>query len=450
MPSVEPSADPHRLGSQRSCCESDAVISHRILLGTARVGTTVAAVLVLALPASGEFDAEKYLIYDFGRVTLRPQLEVVETYDTNVRFNETDPISDLVTTVRPSLLGVYGDRENNYLSLRYSLDGTFYAENDQLNDLGHTVLHQSRFRFSKVIFEGTDRFNLSRSLLGGTFSYIDDRIGIMTLSDQWRADYDLSPKTVLGIKGLFDLADYDAADLAQASPDPSRPVHLYDFQSFGGGARFGYRPSEKVTVYPEVTAGISSLSANNSLAREAPNLSYYNFVVGAEGDFTPKLTGLVSGGYEIRQYDDDTDVPDGWVANLRLQWRPRAKTTVSVGYRHWIEVSREALGYIFNAHRPILSLRQELGTEGRWTATLDGYYQIDDYDRAVRDIGSDPSGPLVQREDHLAGVSLRMGYRWQPWFTITGGYDFLIYEDNLTAVPNYEVHRFSLRLVAGY
>lgn len=408
------------------------------------------ASLFLGWEATAEFDAEKYLVYDFGKITLRPQVEIAETYDSNIRFNETDPISDLVTTVRPALLGIYGDRTASYLSLKYSLDGTFYAENDQFNDLGHTVLHQSRFRFSRLTLEGTDRFNLSRSLLGGTFSYIDQRVGLMTLSDQWKVDYEISPKAVVGIKGLFDLADYDAEDLAQASPDPGQPSHLYDFMSYGGGARFGYRPSEKITIYPEATVGISTLERNNPLAREAPDLNYFNFVIGAEGEFTPKLTGLVSGGYEIREYADDTEVPDGWVANLLLQWRPRPKTGVSVGYRHWIDVSREALGYIYGADRVTLSLRQELGTHGRWTAMLDGYYQIDNYDREVRDFGRDPSGPYVRRVDHLGGVSARMAYRWQPWFTVSAGYDLLMYDDNLESIPNYEVHRFSLRMVAGY
>ncbi|MBL9135246.1 MAG: outer membrane beta-barrel protein [Verrucomicrobiales bacterium] len=449
MPSVD--------DSKSLACKRDTPRGHFAAAADPRFDRCKAALrglasasLLLGWEGRAEFDAEKYLVYDFGKITLRPQLEVVETYDTNVRFNETDPIADLVTTVRPTLLGIYGDRTASYVSLKYSLDGTFYADNDQLNDLGHTITHQSRFRFSKLTIEGTDRFNTSRSLLGGTFSYIDERIGILTLSDQWRADYEISPKTVLGIKGLFDLADYDADDLAQASPSPSQPVHLYDYMSYGGGVRFGYRPSEKITLYPEATAGISSLERNNTLAREAPDLNYYNFVIGAEGDFTPKLTGIVSGGYEIREYADGTDVPDGWVANLLMQWRPRAKTSLSVGYRHWIEVSREALGYIYNAHRPTVSIRQEFGTQGRWTAMLDGYYQIDDYDREVRDFGRDPSGPLVKRVDHLGGIGARLAYRWQPWFTVTAGYDFLMYEDNLAAVPNYEVHRFSLRLLAGY
>src|SRR5690606_17432397 len=187
--------------------------------------------------------------------------------------------------------------------------------------------------------------------------------------------------------------------------------------SYAGGIRVGYLPSDKITIFPEITIGQTILSENDPAAlqvpdgpdpdtepdvREPPVLNSYGFSIGAEGDFTPKLTGIVSAGYEIRSYEDDTDIPNGLVANVELRWQARAKTSVALSYRHWTRVSRETLGYTASAHRITFSASQELGTQDRWFVNLDGYYQFDDYDRPVQ-----TGGQSVVREDTLVGIAVR-------------------------------------------
>ncbi|MBX3746786.1 MAG: outer membrane beta-barrel protein [Verrucomicrobiae bacterium] len=404
--------------------------------GVGGVGT---AGWLLAMMAGGsawaDFDSERYLIYELGSVTLRPHLGIGQVYDSNIFYNDENRVDDFITTVQPSLGAFYGDREASFASLRYTLDASFYAERDDLNNLGHSLVHQSRFQFSRTSIEGQDRFSITKNLLGGSFSYIQRRIGVVSLRDDWRADYSLSPKTSLGARVSFDMVDYDAKDLA--------PNHLYDFMSYSGGFRVGYLPSEKIVVYPEISAGQSLRETNSPLVREAPDLTFYGISVGAEGEFTPKLTGTVSGGYEFRDYEDDTEVPNGWIASVQLRWQARPKTVVSVGYRHWIEVSREVVGSSYNVHRPSVAVTQQLGTQDRWTLGVEGFYQLDDYDETSRFSG-------VARKDTLGGASARASYRWQPWLVASAGYDFRIYDGNVPTIPTYEVHRVSLRLAAGY
>src|SRR5690606_36328478 len=153
--------------------------------------------------------------------------------------------------------------------------------------------------------------------------------------------------------------------------------------------------------------------------REPPVLNSYGFSIGAEGDFTPKLTGIVSAGYELRSYEDDTDIPNGLVANVELRWQARAKTSVALSYRHWTRVSRETLGYTASAPRSAFSASQELGTQDRWFVNLDGYYQFDDYDRPVQ-----TGGQCVVREDTLVGIAVRASFRWYSWLVASASYDF--------------------------
>lgn len=389
--------------------------------------------------AEAEFDAEEYLLFEVGGVSLRPQLEVAETYDSNVFYDETDLVDDFITSIRPGMSLVYGDREDNFVSVRYTLDASIYADRTDLNNLGHILQHQSRYAFSRLVLQANDQLSFTETLLGGSFSYIQQRIGQVSLQDDWRADYEISPRTVVGLKLGFTLLDYDAGDF----PDDNRV--LYDYMIYSAGFRVGYRPSEKITLFPEFSAGQSFLTENSSRQPEAPDLTSYGVSFGAEGQFTPKLTGVVAGGYEMRNYSDGEEIPDGWVATVQLRWQARAKTMVLVGYRHWVQVSREAVGLSYSAHRPTVSIRQEFGTQGRWSATLDGYYQFDDYDNAFI-----VNGESIQRQDNLGGVALRASYRWKPWLTASAGYDFIHFDENIPTIPNYDVHRFSLRLLAGY
>jgi hypothetical protein len=245
---------------------------------------------------------------------------------------------------------------------------------------------------------------------------------------------------ILGGKFGFEMVDYDEADLGTS--------HIYDYTGYNVGARLGYLPSEKIVIFPEFTFGQSFLGANNARAAEAPDVDTFAFAFGAEGDFTPKLTGTVTGGYEMRNYSDDSEIPDGWVADFQLRWQARAKTTVSAGYRHFIQISREARAIPFTAHRPTASVVQELGTQGKWTVAADAYYQFNDYQGDFFDPG--PPQAVVAREDDFLGAGLRASWRWQPWLVAAAVYEFRQYSDNIIGIPDYDLHRMSLRLTAGY
>lgn len=385
----------------------------------------------------GEFDSERHLLFHVGGVSLRPQLEVAGAYDSNLFYQEEDEEGDFITSVRPGLRIQYGTQDANYLSLRYTADASFYAERSDLDNLGHVMVHQSRFDWDRLRWTASDRFVVTRSLLGGTFSYIEKRVGLKSLDANWGVDYAMSPKMLAGVKLGMDWADYDAADLA--------PQHLYDYLMLSTGVRVGYQPSDRITVFPEFTFSRTDLGRNSSTVAEAPSMSGFAMALGAEGEFTPKLTGVVTGGYEIREYDDDSEIPDGWVSSFQVRWDARAKTAVTVGYRHMLRVSRELTGYSYTVYRPEVAVVQQLGTQGRWTASLDGYYEFNDYDRDIQ-VG----GEWISRSDRMWGTAVRATYRWQPWLTTSASYEFRTYDGNVPGIQDYEVHRFSLRLAAGY
>ncbi len=418
------------------------------LLGCA----TAATVALGASEVLGEFDAQRYLVYDFGRLSIRPSLELAEVYDSNLFYMERDEISDLISYVRPGVTFLYGDRENSFISLRYNAEAAFYSGLDDgliipgsptpidttdLNYFGHQGTLNTRFLFSRLSITGSDSFSISRTTLGGNFSYVQSAVGQTSLSDQWRFDYSVSPRTLVGLRAGMDMVDYDSKDLIR--------YHLYDYLQFSGGVRAGYIPSDKIVVFPEVVYSRAMVEPNRPGFPESPILSGLSFGVGAEGDFTPKLTGIISGGYQMREYDDATEIPNGWVAEARLSWALRAKTTLSASFRHSIQVSREARAVPYEADRAGIGATQEFGTQGRWTATIDGYYQWDTYDRPVN-IGT----AIVDRSGTIMGATLRTSFRWKAWLTLIGSYDFLTYSDNIPAIFDYDVHRFTLRAVAGF
>jgi hypothetical protein len=393
--------------------------------------------LLLAPRAQAEFDAEKYLVYGFGDLSLKPRLDVSESYDSNLFYAETDTVDDFITRIRPGLTLTYGTTGENFSSITYLTDITRYAERGDLDYLGHIVEHRARFVLGRLTITGNDNFASTRSTLGGTFSYLQRPVGLMNLRDQWRVDYDISPKAVVGIDAGYEWIDYDAKDLGTFG--------LYDFQGFSGGIRAGYVPSDRIVVYPQFTYHRNVLDANQPSVQKPATLSAYGINMGAQGEFTAKLTGTISGGYEFREYEDGTPVPDGWVANMSLRWQIRAKTAATLSYRHWIQVARDAQGTAFSADRPSVGLTQQLGTQGRWNVAVDGYIQFHDYGD-----GFLTGATRIDRSDDLAGCSVTTSYRWTPWLTTSAAYDFSTYSDNVQGIPDYEVHRFSLRVVAGY
>lgn len=399
---------------------------------------TAATAVAASLACHGEFDAEKYLVYSFGDLSLRPRLEVSEVYNSNLYYGQVAEIDDFATFIRPGLNLVYGDSQESFISLSYATDIAVYATQHELDYVGHILNHHSEIKRARTTLSGQDSFSLGRSTLGGSFSYIKKPIGSSTLNDDWKVDYEVSPKAMAGVEVQYNWVDYNAADFGPG-------YHLYDYQGITGSTRFGYTPSEKIVLYPQFSFTRSFLSPNKSNVRSAPDLSSIGFSVGAQGEFTPKLTGTISGGYEIREYEDNTQVPDGWIANVELRWQARPKTSVALGFRHWIQVTRDAVGISYNADRPSLTLTQELGTQGRWNVSASGYYQFDDYnaDYVI-------AGRRIARTDDYAGIGFRTSYRWTAWLTTSASYDFTTYRDNLPTVPDYDVHLFTLLATAGF
>jgi hypothetical protein len=421
----------HRTPARPTPPRPTATPRSQALLGSAL------AVLSGTSPALAEFDAEKYLIYGFGEFSLRPHLEVHEIYDSNLFYAESDEIDDFITRIRPGLNLVYGSSLENNITISYSTDITQYATRNELDYIGHIVQNRTQLRFARLSILGQDSFTISRTTLGGTFSYIQRPVGLITFADNWKVDYDLSPKTLIGAEISFGRFDYDASDLGS--------FRLYDFTTFTGNVRAGYRPSEKIVFFPQISYGQNFLSKNQETAPDAPNLSSLGFSVGAQGEFSPKITGLITAGYEVRNYEDGTDLPDGWIATVEARWQARPKTLVAVGYRHLIQVSQEVQGVAMIIDRPYASVTQQIGTEGRLTIGADGYYQYQDHssDYAI-------FGATEKRQDDLFGAGLQASYRWTPWFNTTARYDFLSYSDNIRSIPDYDVHRFTLRLSAGF
>lgn len=425
------------------------------LLPTRHPARAVAPLLAaLTLPAAAD-DMYRYLVYEVGPVTLRPQVDILSTYNSNVFYQEADKVGDLVTTFRPGFKVNYGYEDANYVSFEYNLSALVYLDNSQLDDIGHLGRLRWNYKGAKLGFTGNGLATQQDQLLGGFFGSIQTPVDTLQYTQDATISYDVSPKTILAIVGNVDYTDYTF----NASQDPRR--YLYDGLVYSLTARAGYVLRDKITVYPLVTWGRASASPNQSLnptisaSFPRPDLNFYNFGVLAQGEFTPRLTGSLQFAYELREYDgpallgfvgpipvyQDLDAPGGMVANASLKYLFSPKTSFTLGYRRQFSLSQELSTAAYTADVFSLSAQQQLGTRGKWLAGLSGNFTINAYDE---------DGRFGARTDYLYFARADVAYRIQPWITVGLSQDYQTVTSNFTGVSEYDVFRTNFRLFIGF
>lgn len=405
-----------------------------------------------------------YLVYEAGPVTLRPQADILSTFNSNVFYQAENESSDLVTTFRPGLKVNYGYEDANFVSLEYNLSALVYLDHSELNDLGHIGRLRWKYKGARLGTDGLGTVTQQEQLLGGFFGRIQTPVDTLQYNQEATVSYDISPKTIVAVSGNVDFTDY-TFDFSQ--PGTTR-AQLSDGLTYYVTLRAGYLLRDKITVYPLVTWGRSGTTPNqdfdlqNPTTYPRPDLEFYNFGLRVDGEFTPRLTGSVQFAYELRDYlgpvlvplilppplppivvdtvQVDQEAPGGMVANLSLRYLFTPKTTVTAAYRRQFSLSQELSTAAYTADVFSLGVQQQIGTRGKWLAGLSGNFTMNAYD--------DNGSAFGERTDYLYYVRADVAYRIQPWISLGLSQDFQTVDSNFAT--EYDIFRTSFRLFIGY
>ncbi|MEW6156845.1 MAG: outer membrane beta-barrel protein [Verrucomicrobiota bacterium] len=389
------------------------------------------AAMVLAAPSTNALDASDVLLFSTGPLTVRPQVAVIERADDNIFFRDKEKDGDLITVVSPGVDLQLGRQESDYLLFQYRFDQVFFGDHDELNSSQHHFVDQSRIKWARVSLQGVDRIDFLSSVLGGSDrTFRENNVDRTTYYNNYIITYEISPKTQVYGEGHFDAVDYDEG------------ITLFDQNNLMGTLGFGYQLFPKVATFGE---GYYGQTANDpNLPREKPPHSqFYGGFIGARGAFTPRLSGTIKVGYEVREFSDNSPAPSAPAFDTTLTYAYSDKTSFALTYSRRTGVStqfgREA------SIRDLLSLQvsQQIGVTGKFVGTAGVSYQLTDYERV---------GATINRNDKWFKGFASFNYRVYLWMTASLGYEYERFDTSLQSqgIIDYDVNRVTLRLAVGY
>jgi hypothetical protein len=383
-----------------------------------------------ALVSSGwAWEPQKALVHTFGPLTLRPQLAVAEQFNDNVLYQRRAAAeADFLTLISPGLnleLG-WEDRQIN-INLDYLFSQSLFANRSDLNAGNHTFAMVTAIDTDRLKVTGRDQFSYLTDVLGGTTALYRN-VERLLFSDSWRAEYFLSEKTGAILGGQFNATDYDIG------------TPLYDYNTWRINTGFGYRPGKKSFFFGEVYYGQSATTPNFA-APKGPHLTFMGGYVGVRGNFSPRITGYVKGGYEVREFSDDTPVPGAPVVDLSLDYKFSEKRLATFAYRRATGVSVERPTESYTLDGLNLSLTQYVGSQRRWLATFGGGLNFYNYDAAKVYAG---------RSDLTYQLQLGTKYLIRRWFAAGLDYEFEGYASSYQGIIDYTVNRITLSFSLGY
>ena len=321
------------------------------------------------------------LALTLGPLNLHPRVTVGMVADDNLLFTSANKEADLAWTLQPGLQAVIGD------------DAALINARDQGgNALGLTpgsLIVQPPEAWTGKIFmlDYAPRFKFHDKYT--TYNALDQ---FATLNLLWpmdklilgfRQDYQLEKATIIEANQFATTetistalsAAYQVGDKTSVESNFRRNSISYDqpgligYTEYNTEDWFNYELSESMPVSLGVLAGYDNVAVSNQ------NQTYEQLRARMRYNFTEKLVFDVSGGGELRQYENGLAGTFSPVFTLTGAYRPTERTTVSLtGYR---QQSASILnGYNYDSTGATLSFSQ--GITDRFTAGVSiGYYTLD-------------------------------------------------------------------------
>lgn len=376
-------------------------------------------------------EPSELLLIQKGPVALKPQFQLTGVYDDNTTYREDDKEGDFKAIISPGLTVQVGDLTLNYLELTYFYDRVEYFDLTELNANQHRVDFVSHFEKRRFTLDGRDSYQHLVSPLGGGISIGGQKVARDVFDDTYRFGYDLSDKTAIYFEPVHSTVNYESG------------VNLYDSFNLSGTFGFEYKAFSRTSFFGEVYYGRTKNDVNSDVMAQYPTAEYVGGFVGARGNFTEKLTGMVKGGYEYRWYRNDPEDLHAPVVEVSLNERFTENTSLTVAYSRRVRESVQFVRSSYTSSTVSASLLQNIGNDGRLRARLDASYVSADYEE-------NPAYVVGERQDDLLFAGLTITYDIKLWLRAFGGYNFEYLESNEPSVIDYIVNRFTVGLQLGY
>ncbi len=338
----------------------------------------------------------------WGDADVTPRAAIEEKYDDNIFLQ---PSAKRDSQVVMLMLGssVVERGARGKLALDYELSLLHYDRFTDVND----AIHQ------KV--DGSAAYELANGgkvSVGNVFLMTTDpasseqtaRAARNQNDTTGRVELPLGARTFVGLSARNTIHVY--------TQDPLRSE--LDRNELSGGPRLGYNLGDKTKTY--VQYQYSTITYDRSGTK---NSVTHAVAVGAEGELTGRLTGVVEAGALRRSYS--SSIPGDVNNETTPSAVARVKWAAPRGYAVSLSVSRRFEESTFNRYyRSNLAgvvVAKELGS--RMSASVSGSYGYDEYPDDALDGTTGQSG---KRADHLAQAGVNLTYRFPELLRLNVGY----------------------------
>ena len=168
--------------------------------------------------------------------------------------------------------------------------------------------------------------------------------------------------------------------------------------------------------------------------------------IGAEGEFTEKLTGTLQFGYQQRSSDLTGISAGAPTVMAELEQLLGDRTMLALTYTRANQVNPDAADTASVSDNIRLTLRRALGNREKWFASVFGGYRQNDF--------SGSSGSLNGRSDTFFSFGGSLDYQIQEWLSSNLTYTFADFSADIPSQPlssiDYQVNMISLSANIGF
>jgi len=384
-------------------------------------------------------EPDDVLHFKVGNVHIRPQFGAGLNYNDNIFFRSTDPNDtvlfgpkqgDLIANVNPGVSFTLGQNEINTLSLTYGHLHRFYTDHSEVSSGDHSLSLAGALTSGKVRISTNHSISYLTGIQGGTLALVEqnDR---MSLSDQLRVNLDVTPKSDIYIDASYRLTDQGESN------------QIADINSWSSAGGYGFKYSENLRFFSQLSYGIQETSVQT---RNSQEWDFLGGSIGAEGNFTEKLTGTLQFGYQ-RRSSNTTGISAGApTVTAELEQLLGDRTMVALSYTRANQVNVDAFDTASVSDSFRLTLRRALGNRQKWFTSVYGSYYQNDF--------SGSGGGSQGRSDTSMGFGAALDYRIQEWMTTQFSYSFADFSADLPfssrSSVDYQVNQVNLSAKIGF
>jgi len=383
-------------------------------------------------------EPEDLLHYKIGNWHFRPHASSSLTANDNIFFRDNSAESealfgpkegDVITQLGTGFQAALGRNEINTFGFGYDFLHRFYADHSEVSSGDHAGQVAASIERGKVRFRTAHSASLQTGVQGGNTWRVQQNDRIL-ISDQLRVSVDITPKSDLYLSGTYSMTDQDESSL------------FNDIESWNVAGGYGFGYSEKLRFFAQTSYGeqISS-RLGRSWGWDTLGVS-----IGAEGEFTDKLTGTVQLGYQ-QQTSQITGNGGGTpTVTLELEQLLGRRTLLTLAYTRRNQVNIDAVSAASVSDSFRLNLGRALGNRQKWFASIFASLWQNDF-------------PDIDRSDQALSLGTSRDYRIQEWMSAQLSYSYADFSaqflgGNFSAQflggIDYQVNQVSLSLRFGF